>query len=116
MTDTSASWRAAVLRVPGQELEIIRVQRPELAWGQVLVQVKFSGVCRSQLMEVRGQRGHDADAQGEAESAGEARHRDGGEQGEDERRLPVPGGRQRDDVEHQVPGLRCSARFSANNA
>jgi S-(hydroxymethyl)glutathione dehydrogenase/alcohol dehydrogenase len=35
------------------------VEIPELLPGQVLVKVFFSGICRSQLMEVRGGRGND---------------------------------------------------------
>ena len=34
---------------------------PQLKVGQVLVKIAFSGVCRSQLMEVRGNRGVAAD-------------------------------------------------------
>ena len=36
-----------------------RVEIPDLKEGQVLVKVYFSGVCRSQLMEARGERGED---------------------------------------------------------
>lgn len=49
-----------MLRAPGTDLEITHVARPELVSGQVLVALDFSGVCRSQLMEVRGLRGPDA--------------------------------------------------------
>ena len=35
------------------------IEIPELARGQVLVQIAFSGVCHSQLMEARGARGED---------------------------------------------------------
>ncbi len=35
------------------------MQVPELEYGQVLIKVLFSGVCRSQLMEVKGMRGPD---------------------------------------------------------
>lgn len=51
--------RAAVLEALGKPLVIKEVEIPELLHGQVLVKVFFSGVCRSQLMEVRGGRGHD---------------------------------------------------------
>ncbi|NKB42257.1 MAG: zinc-binding dehydrogenase, partial [Ilumatobacter sp.] len=54
------SWRAAVLRQPGTCLELVDIFRPELLSGQVLVELDYSGVCRSQLMEVRGLRGPDA--------------------------------------------------------
>ena len=51
--------RAAVLEALGQPLVIKDVELPELLPGQVLVKVLFSGVCRSQVMEVRGGRGSD---------------------------------------------------------
>ncbi len=48
-----------MLREVGEDLEIVEVLRPSLQSGQVLVQLTYSGVCRSQLMEVRGLRGPD---------------------------------------------------------
>ena len=52
--------RAAVLTELGKPLEILGdIGIPDLAPGQVLVDVAYSGVCRSQLMEVRGARGED---------------------------------------------------------
>ena len=52
--------KAAVLRECGQPLSIEDgIEIPKLMSGQVLVKVAFSGVCRSQLMEVSGQRGED---------------------------------------------------------
>lgn len=53
--------KAAVLRSLGHPLEVLS----GLCWdaprrGQVLVRLAYAGVCRSQLMEVRGRRGHDA--------------------------------------------------------
>lgn len=51
--------RAAVLEELGKPLAIKEIELPPLLTGQVLVKVFFSGVCRSQLMEVRGGRGHD---------------------------------------------------------
>lgn len=51
--------RAAVLEVLGKPLVIKEVEIPVLLPGQVLVKVFFSGMCRSQLMEVRGGRGED---------------------------------------------------------
>ncbi|MCX6733045.1 MAG: zinc-binding dehydrogenase [Candidatus Roizmanbacteria bacterium] len=51
--------RAAVLEVLGQPLAIREILLPDLLPGQVLVKVFFSGVCRSQLMEVNGGRGSD---------------------------------------------------------
>ena len=46
-----------------------------------------------------GQRRHRADAHREAEAPGEAGHHDRGEQREDERRVPVAGGDDREDVD-----------------
>jgi len=52
--------KAAVLWECGKPLSIeSRVEIPKLMSGQVLVKMAFSGVCRSQLMEVSGQRGED---------------------------------------------------------
>ena len=51
---------AAVLRTPKTPLSITSdIEIPELAEGQVLVHIAFSGVCHSQLMEARGLRGED---------------------------------------------------------
>ena len=50
---------AAILYELNQPLVIREIELPELSNGQVLVKVFFSGVCRSQLMEVRGKRGDD---------------------------------------------------------
>jgi S-(hydroxymethyl)glutathione dehydrogenase/alcohol dehydrogenase len=52
--------KAAILEVVGQPLRIRSIQIPDLQRGQVLVKVLYSGVCRSQLMEVAGSRGPDA--------------------------------------------------------
>ncbi len=52
--------RAAVLESLGKPLIIKDIELPELLKGQVLVKVLFSGVCRSQVMEVRGGRGEDS--------------------------------------------------------
>lgn len=53
--------KAAVLTEPGKPLSIFAgVDIPDLGPSQVLVRVAFSGVCHSQLMEVRGLRGDDA--------------------------------------------------------
>lgn len=51
--------KAAILFELGAPLAIREIELPELDRGQVLVKVLFSGVCRSQLMEVRGDRGVD---------------------------------------------------------
>ena len=50
---------AAVLENLGQPLTIKNLELPPLLLGQVLVKVLFSGVCRSQIMEVCGGRGND---------------------------------------------------------
>lgn len=50
---------AAVLYELGQPLRITTVTVPDLKPGQVLVDVAYSGVCHSQLLEVRGKRGQD---------------------------------------------------------
>jgi len=51
--------RAAILYESGAPLVVKDIGLPELLAGQVLVKVLFSGVCRSQVMEVRGGRGND---------------------------------------------------------
>jgi len=52
--------KAAVLWECGKPLSIeSEIEIPELMSGQVLVKMAYSGVCRSQLMEVEGQRGED---------------------------------------------------------
>jgi S-(hydroxymethyl)glutathione dehydrogenase/alcohol dehydrogenase len=50
---------AAVLRDPGGPLSIEELQIPELQPGQVLVDLAWSGVCATQLLEARGMRGPD---------------------------------------------------------
>ena len=50
---------AAVLFELAQPLRLITLSIPDLKPGQVLVDVAYSGVCRSQLLEVRGKRGPD---------------------------------------------------------
>jgi S-(hydroxymethyl)glutathione dehydrogenase / alcohol dehydrogenase len=51
---------AAVLWECGKPLSIVDgIKIPDLLPGQVLVKLSYSGVCRSQLMEVEGQRGED---------------------------------------------------------
>jgi S-(hydroxymethyl)glutathione dehydrogenase/alcohol dehydrogenase len=48
-----------VLSAIGKPLEVVGLTHGRLATGQVLVEVAFSGVCRSQLLEVHGLRGPD---------------------------------------------------------
>lgn len=50
---------AAVLYELGQPLQIVTLNIPQLKAGQVLADIAYSGVCHSQLLEVRGKRGHD---------------------------------------------------------
>jgi S-(hydroxymethyl)glutathione dehydrogenase/alcohol dehydrogenase len=53
--------KAAVLYETGKPLIVEDgIEVPLLQPGQVLVKVAYSGICRSQLMEVRGKRGEDA--------------------------------------------------------
>ncbi len=52
--------RGVVLTRPGGDLEVVTgLEVPEPLHGQVSVEVAFSGVCHSQLMEARGLRGED---------------------------------------------------------
>ena len=51
--------RAAVLVATGQPLRVVTLGVPDPAPGQVLVDVAFAGVCRSQLNEARGLKGPD---------------------------------------------------------
>lgn len=51
--------KAAILRKIGKPLSVEDLEVPELKNSQVLVRLKYSGVCRSQLMEVEGKRGPD---------------------------------------------------------
>ena len=50
---------AAVLVELGQPLELVELDIPSLKPGQVLIEVAYSGVCHTQLLEVRGHRGED---------------------------------------------------------
>jgi len=50
---------AAILVELAQPLEIVDLEIPPLQPGQVLVEVAYSGVCHTQLSEVRGSRGPD---------------------------------------------------------
>jgi S-(hydroxymethyl)glutathione dehydrogenase / alcohol dehydrogenase len=53
------SFRAAALTLPGADLLLTKLEVPPLFIGQVLIRLEYSGVCRSQLMEVGGLRGED---------------------------------------------------------
>jgi S-(hydroxymethyl)glutathione dehydrogenase / alcohol dehydrogenase len=53
--------KAAILSALSRPLDIVGdLAAPPLRRGQVLVKLAYSGVCHSQLMEVRGKRGVDA--------------------------------------------------------
>ncbi|MCR9214752.1 MAG: zinc-binding dehydrogenase [Proteobacteria bacterium] len=52
--------KAAVLFETGKPLRVLdNIELPKLLPGQVEVAIAYSGVCHSQLMEVRGKRGED---------------------------------------------------------
>ena len=51
--------RAAVLRKTGESLTVEELIVSPLVQGQVLVKLNYAGVCRSQIMEQRGERGED---------------------------------------------------------
>lgn len=51
--------RAAILRQIGENLSVENIKMDKLAYGQVLVSIHYSGICRSQLMEQQGKRGDD---------------------------------------------------------
>jgi len=51
--------KAAVLRRVNQKLSIENIFTAKLEKGQILVKIYYSGVCHSQLMEIKGKRGED---------------------------------------------------------
>ena len=51
--------QAAVLFEIGSPLVILEVTIPNLKPGQVLVEVAYSGICHSQLNEIKGRKGPD---------------------------------------------------------
>ncbi len=51
--------QAAVLVELNQPLRIKTLSLPQLKPGQILVDVAYSGICQSQLLEIRGKRGND---------------------------------------------------------
>lgn len=50
---------AAVLEHCGQPLQLLELEIPKLKRGHILVKIAYSAICRSQLMEINGLRGHD---------------------------------------------------------
>ena len=51
--------QAAILVNQNTPLVIDKLNIPPLKPGQVLVKIAYSGICHTQLLEVRGKRGHD---------------------------------------------------------
>ena len=51
--------KAAILVAQNEPLTVAEVDLPELAVGQILVKVEFSGICGKQLEEIDGKRGED---------------------------------------------------------
>ncbi len=51
--------KAAILHELGKPLVIEEIEIPELQPGQVLVKILYSGICRSQLHEIKGEKGED---------------------------------------------------------
>ena len=50
---------AALLVETGRDLELAEIDIPALKPGQALVELAYSGVCHTQLLEARGHRGED---------------------------------------------------------
>lgn len=50
---------AALLVELAKPLEVVEIEIPALKPGQVLVEIAFSGVCHTQVLEARGRRGAD---------------------------------------------------------
>lgn len=50
---------AAILVKTGEPLALVELEIPPLKEGQVLVDVRYSGICHTQLLECRGWRGED---------------------------------------------------------
>src|SRR5437016_3201189 len=51
--------KAAILTALKKPLTVDEVELPELGYGQVLVKVRYSGLCGSQLGEIDGVKGKD---------------------------------------------------------
>lgn len=51
--------RAAVLFELNKNLKLIELPIPDLQEGQLLIKLKYSSICRSQIMEIDGKRGKD---------------------------------------------------------
>ena len=59
MTILPETINAAVLVETNKPLVIKKLHCPQPQFGQVLIKLAYSGLCHSQLMEVRGKRGQD---------------------------------------------------------
>jgi S-(hydroxymethyl)glutathione dehydrogenase/alcohol dehydrogenase len=59
MTTSPETINAAVLVETNKPLVIKKLHCPQPKFGQVLIKLAYSGLCHSQLMEVRGKRGQD---------------------------------------------------------
>jgi S-(hydroxymethyl)glutathione dehydrogenase/alcohol dehydrogenase len=59
MSEKVKKITAAVLVNINTPIQIKQLNVPELKEGQVLIKLAYSGLCHSQLMEVRGKRGQD---------------------------------------------------------
>ena len=59
MKNKPKNLKAAILFETNKPLKLLELDLPELKRGQVLVKIKYSGICRSQLMEQSGLRGKD---------------------------------------------------------
>ena len=58
-TKSNLKITGAVLRNANVPLTLEKLEVPLLGYGQVLIKYLYSGVCRSQLMEITGARGND---------------------------------------------------------
>ena len=50
---------AAILVSTTKPLEIVDIEIPKLKQGQVLIELYFSGICGTQLLEIDGKKGKD---------------------------------------------------------
>src|SRR5204863_8468809 len=55
----SMKTQAAILVETGKPIVIGTLEIPKLKKGQVIVEIAFSGVCHTQILEARGRRGPD---------------------------------------------------------
>lgn len=59
VTQMPTTTTAAVLIDPARPLAVLELEIPPLQPGQVLVKIAYSGLCHTQLGEIRGKRGPD---------------------------------------------------------